>query len=104
MKDVTGAKEIEEIKREYYKKHINGRIDTSFLLDTEEERMEFLELCKYVGSLLSLGEIFKAVDGLAIVMCHIKHFLFALYVLSFPLRDTVPCLLFYILAHMVSLA
>ena len=36
-------------------------------------------------------------------MCHVKHMLFLLYILSMPLREHVPSLLFFIIAHVVSL-
>jgi len=35
MKDVNSDKQIEEIKREYYKENINSKIDTSFMFDSD---------------------------------------------------------------------
>lgn len=51
---------MEEIKREYFKIRVNNRIDTGFTLQNETEKEEFLEMCKYAGTILSIGQIFKA--------------------------------------------
>ena len=37
------------------------------------------------------------------MLCHLKHFLFVLYILSYPIREQVPSLPFLMLAHFVSL-
>ena len=60
MKDVSSPKQVEEIKREYFKMNINSRLDTEFTLDSEPEKQRFLEMCKYVATILSLGQIFKS--------------------------------------------
>jgi len=36
MKDISEAKQIEEIKREYYSKNVNASIEKDFSFDTEE--------------------------------------------------------------------
>ena len=59
MKDTLQPKQKEEIKREYFKMNVNSRLDTNFTFDTESDKNKFLEICKYVGSILSLGQIFK---------------------------------------------
>lgn len=38
MKNVTNAKQIEEVKREYYKTRVNSRLDASFVLENEEHK------------------------------------------------------------------
>ena len=55
MKDIQSPKQKEEIKREYFKMNVNQRLDTSFTFETEIEKQQFLDVCKYVGSILSLG-------------------------------------------------
>ena len=60
MKDVTADKEIEEIKREYYKQNVNEKIAKNFSFDTEEQKKEFIEVCKYMGNILGLNEVFKS--------------------------------------------
>ena len=55
MKGLDNPKQIEEVKREYYKMNINDRLDTSFVMQTQEERDEFLDMCKYIASILSLS-------------------------------------------------
>jgi len=101
MKDMSNAKQIEEVKREYYKKNMNARVDTSFVLETEEQKQEFLNLCKYVGTILSLNEVYKA-KGAALMLCHGKHALYCLYALCLPLRHVMPCLTIFIIAHTLS--
>ena len=59
MKEITSPKEIEQVKREYFRLNVNGRLDTSFTLENEEEKEDFIEMCKYVGSILSIGQIFR---------------------------------------------
>lgn len=103
MKDVNSDKQIEEIKREYYKENINSKIDTSFMFDSDQHKQEFLDICKYVGSILSLTEIFKQQAGIPTAMCHAKHFLFLLFILCYPLREALPCLTFFILAYATSM-
>lgn len=59
MKDINAPKQVEEIKREYFKMNVNSRLDTAFMLETDQERTDFLDFCRYVGSILSLSQIFK---------------------------------------------
>jgi len=94
---------MEEIKREYFKLRVNNRIDTSFTLHNEKEKEEFLELCKYAGTILSIGQIFKARDPVSKYLCHAKHILYFVFILSFPVRTRFPKVLIFIAAHIFSL-
>lgn len=38
MEGITSPKEVEQIKREYFRLNVNGRLDTSFMLTTEDEK------------------------------------------------------------------
>jgi len=49
MKGVTDVKQVEEIKREYFKLNINQRLQTTFVLESESQQKEFLDICKYEG-------------------------------------------------------
>ena len=59
MKDVKAPKQVEEIKREYFKMNVNSHLNTAFILETDDEKAEFLDYCRYIGTILSLGAIFK---------------------------------------------
>ena len=101
MKDVTNAKQIEEVKREYYKTRVNSRLDAAFVLENEEHKQEFLELCKYVGTLLAINEIYKA-KGTGATLVQAKHMLYFAYIVCFPMRSTLPCMTMFITAHLIS--
>lgn len=103
MKDINSPKQIEEIKREYFKMNVNQRLDTAFFLDTEEEKQEFLDYCKYIGTILSLSQIFKTQTAFTRNLCHFKHLLYFTYIVCFPLRAKYPIVLLNLLAFICSL-
>ena len=59
MKGIDAGKEVEAIKREFYKMHIDERLNTGFILNNEDEKARFLDVCKFVGNITSLGQVFK---------------------------------------------
>ena len=83
--------------------NINSRLDTSFTFESEEDRLKFLDICKYMGSILSLGQIFKKQGSTAKSLCYIKHLCFFLYVVLFPLRGKLSLGFLFIFANACSL-
>ena len=104
MTHIDSPKEVEEIKREYFKLNVNQRLDTKFTLQNEEEKEEFLEMCKFVGTILSIGQIFKTQSSLSRNLCHLKHIFYFAFILSFPLRATYPTFSFFLAGHVCSMA
>ena len=47
--------ELEHCRREFYQKTINPNFDSSFYLENEEDRKEFLEFCKFYGNIGSIN-------------------------------------------------
>ena len=103
MKDINAPKQVEEIKREYFKMNVNSRLDTAFMLETDQERTEFLDFCRYIGSILSLSQIFKTQTAMTRNLCHMKHLLYFLYIICFPLRARYPLILLAIGAYICSI-
>ena len=103
MQELKSQKQIEEIKREYFKMNVNRRLDTSFVLNTDEEKSQFLELCKYIGTMLSLGQIFKQQGAFAFALCHLKHILYLVYLVGYPMRAKFPLTLVFLAAHLISI-
>ena len=103
MKDVQSSRQKEEIKREYFKMNVNSRLDTNFTFDTEVDRNKFLDICKYVGSIMSLGQIFKRQGSRAKSVCYLKHLCFFLYVVLFPLRGKLSLGFMFLFANIFSL-
>ena len=103
MKDIKEPKQIEEIKREYFRMNINRRLNTAFMLETEDEKNEFLDICKYIGTCLSLSQIFKSQGSTARTFCHLKHIFYFLYLVCFPLRGRLPTFTFHVSAYVCSL-
>ena len=60
-------------------------------------------MCKFVGSILSIGQIFKKQSTLPLILCHIKHFCYLAFILCFPLRAKVPTFWFFVAGHTCSL-
>ena len=103
MKDIQSPKQKEEIKREYFKMNVNSRLDTSFTFESENDRLKFLDICKYMGSILSLGQIFKQQSSMAKTLCYLKHLCFFLYVVLFPLRGKLSLGFLFLFANACSL-
>ena len=103
MSELGSPKQVEEIKREYFKLNVNQRLDTNFTLQNEEEKEEFLEMCKFVGTILSIGQIFKTQSSLSRNICHLKHIFYFAFILSFPLRATYSTFWFFFAGHACSL-
>ena len=103
MKDVKSPKQVEEVKREYFKMNINSRLDSNFTLEDESEKQRFLELCKYVATILSLGQIFKSQGSTNRGLCHLKHVLYFIYLVGWPVRGAFPSFWIFFVATAVSL-
>ena len=85
MKGIENPRQIEEVKREYYKMNVNERLDTSFIMETQSERDEFLDMCKFIASILSLNQLNKKQGSMTKGLCHFKSFCYFLYVVFYPL-------------------
>lgn len=83
--------------------NVNRRLDTGFVLTTDEEKSQFLELCKYIGTMMSLGQIFKQQSSIAYVLCHLKHILYLVYLVGYPMRAKFPLTLVFLAAHLCSI-
>ncbi len=103
MKDINAPKQVEEIKREYFKMNVNSRLDTAFMLETDQERTDFLDFCRYIGSILSLSQIFKTQTAFTRNLCHMKHLLYFMYIICFPLRARYPLIFIAIGAYFCSI-
>ena len=104
MKDVKNVRQTEEIKREYFKLNVNSRLDSQFTLHTEEEKEQFIDICKYVGSVMSLGQIFKSQSQTTKALCHMKHIFYLVYMVCFPIQAKVTILPFFFVAILFSAA
>ena len=73
------------------------------MFETEEEKQQFLEVCKYIGSVLSLNQIFKRQSSAAKAVCYLKHFCYFLFMVMFPLRAKFNLCYLFLLANVSSL-
>ena len=83
--------------------NIDSKFNTNFEFKTNDERKEFMDLCKYYQVIMSLQEVSKARTKTSILLCHLKHILYFLYILTQSVGNYFSIVLFAT-ASMVSLA
>ena len=49
--------EKETHRRDFYQKRVNPKFDADFFLDTDNDRKDFLEYCKYYSNLGSMNTV-----------------------------------------------
>ena len=83
--------------------HYNSRLETGFMFNTEEEKQQFLEICKYIGSVLALNQIFKRQSPMARSICYLKHLCYFLFMVMFPMRAKFNLCYLFFFANLLSL-